>query len=125
MQLVNFISDLVINEVPRVNRDEVQYHCFSPKFAPISPDDGLLLEDTVETRVVPVHTLSKRTNGQTVSTYIAYSKEVQELLVMPFDVMKEEIDALRAIAVRLRGELADVKAHPFRESWRTIKEWFK
>ena len=74
---------------------------------------------------MPVHTLSKVTNGEVSSTYIAYSKEVQELLVMPFDVMKEEIDTTRAINTRLKGELADVKAHPFREAWRAVKRRFK
>ena len=112
MKRVKFIRELVIDEVPMVERDEIRYHVFDD-LVPFSADAALIAKD-VEVRVVPVHRLSKMHNGETVTNYIAYSKEVQELLEMPFDVMKKEREILDGHCTRITREL---------DSYRDAKLW--
>ncbi len=102
MRKVTFIKSLNVDLVPMLGHEEVRYHMMGP--APPIPiltdetEEYLLTEATVETMVVPVHMLRTGNRNVRDTLYIAYSKEVQDLLGMPFDVMKRELDECRAHA---------------------------
>jgi hypothetical protein len=129
MRYVKFIKRLVVDEVPLLARDEVRYAQLDT-LTPIaySGDEVLMTDAVVQDIVVPVHRLCKATRDQRTgenhvdTTYIAYSEEVQKLLEMPFDVIKSELEACRAMGEVYRGRLSDVKNANL---WTRIKYVFK
>ncbi len=95
MRRVNFVRSLNVDSIPMLNGDEVRYQSME-SITPVPSGDDiefLLTEKTIEVRIAPVHTLSEgHADGRRDDTYIAYSKEVQDLLRMPFDTMKRQLD---------------------------------
>ena len=90
MRKVKFISGLKVESRPMLNPDEIRYHMME-SIPPVPVGDEFLATTAeVNTMVVPIHWLRKIENGEQVDTYIAYSKDVQELLEMPFDVLRDE-----------------------------------
>ena len=92
MRRITFIKSLNVESLPMLNLDEVRYHT-AENIRAVSDEEYLETRDySVETHIVPVHML--RTGNEFVkdTLYIAYSKKVQDLLGMPFDVMKKQLD---------------------------------
>jgi len=126
---VQFIKGLVIDERPMVGPDEIRYHAMGqvlpvPVFEAGGAEEYLLTEQTVETMVVPIHDLH---GCDTVNPtyppelYIAYSKDVQMLLKMPFDTMKRELEECRDFCTVQRHMLAEYLAAPW---WRRLRYLF-
>lgn len=114
MRYVKFIKGLVIDERPMLNPDEVRHHMIEPMPVPILEPGGaeeyLLTEQTVETMVCPIHELrgcDKEHPTYPPELYIAYSKDVQMLLKMPFDTYKREVEECRSHCEVLRHMLSD------------------
>jgi len=127
MRYVKFIKRLVIDQIPMLSRDEIRYQSME-NMVPIGPDNVLLPDSVVETQIVPIHRLCKahrdRKTGENYvdTTYIAYSKEVQELLEMPFDVIKSELEESRRQLNLVRRRLGDMLNA---NVWTRIKYLFK
>ena len=121
MRKVQFISGLKIESRPMLNPDEVRYHLMDN--IPPVPVGGEFLATTAEvnTMVAPIHWLRKIENGEQVDTYIAYSKEVQDLLELPFDVLKDENDNLINQLYDARNRISDVCDAGF---WRRLRFLF-
>ena len=115
MRYVKFIKGLVIDERPMLNPDEVRYHAMGPVppvpcIEPGGAEEHLLTEETVETMVCPIHELrgcDKENPTYPPELYIAYSRDVQMLLKMPFDTMKRELEDCRGVCDLYRGRLLD------------------
>ena len=108
MEKVNFIESLNIEERPMLRGSEViKYHSCEPFGLNYVDGEGTMVpERTIKDRIVPIHQINKIDKSvkpdlcdnkppKIIKTYIAYSKEVQELLEMPFDLMKGEIEDLQ------------------------------
>ena len=119
MKIVKYVHSLNVEERPYLGVDELQSHRVDmPTLAPV-PDGALALAEEVEVRVVPIHHLQWNNARQgRGDAYIAYSKEVQDLLEMPFDAMSKQIDTLIDHNDRLR-----VRVHHFQNMtlWQRIK----
>ena len=71
MKYVQFIKRLIVEEIPMLNRDEIQYQVLH-SMTPLAPegDQVLLMDSAVETMVVPVHWLCrKHTDYKTRKSY--------------------------------------------------------
>lgn len=129
MRYVKFIKALVVDKVPCENRDSIRYSVMQD-IIPIVSDrnEVLLTNEVVQDMVVPVHHLCRNHKDyktgeiRRTNTFIAYSKEVQELLEMPFDVIKSELESCRALCTMYQGRLSDVK---HANLWTRIKYLFK
>ncbi len=116
MRYVKFIKGLQVDERPVLGPDEIRYHVMEPMPVPLFNGDDqeeyLLPEGTVETMVVPVHELrgcDKEDPRYPPELYIAYSKDVQMLLQMPFDVMKRQLDEQSTQIMTLYDERAAIR----------------
>lgn len=114
MRYVKFIKALVVDERPMVNPKEVRHHMMEPMPVPCLEPGGreeyLLTEQTVETMVCPIHELrgcDKENPTYPPELYIAYSRDVQMLLKMPFDTMKRELEECRDVCEVQRHMLAE------------------
>ncbi len=121
MRYVKFIKGLVIDERPMLNPKEVRHHMVDPMPVPCVGADGseeyLLVEKTIETMVYPIHELrgcDKTNPTYPPELYIAYSRDVQMLLEMPFDIIKRELEECRSHAARQYGLLVE---------WRNADLW--
>lgn len=103
MRVVKFIKSLNIEEVPAYCGDEVQYMRMTGTVQPIDHDEFADFGVTEKIHAAPVHHFSRSFSGgncfnpnkvERVDAFIAYSQEVQELLGMPFDALKEENERL-------------------------------
>lgn len=128
MRYVKFIKGLQIDERPMLNPDEIRHHHMEPMPVPILEPGGaeeyLLTEQTVETMVCPIHELRGCDNENPTyppELYIAYSKDVQMLLKMPFDTIKRELEECRATCDEQRGMLTDIRTAVW---WRRLKYVF-
>ncbi len=127
MRYVKFIKGLVIDERPVVGPDEIRYHAMEQMPVPLfelkaggsNPAEFLIPEETIETMVVPIHELRGCNNVRPdypPELYIAYSKDVQMLLEMPFDTIKSELEASRGTVRTLTGNLS---------RWRNAGLWLR
>ncbi len=93
MRYVNFIKSLNVEKLPLTGTD-IQY--YSNNFTVVDDAGRPAFLHTLNTtrEVVPVHIISKREYGKRTDTYIAYTKEVENLLGTPFKAIKEENDRL-------------------------------
>lgn len=109
MRYVTLVESLNLRKLPMLNNDEVRYHSLDTITPVPGPGDTefLATDQRIETRVVPIHQfvfpdrgksapvdmdmLNRRVQAQN-TVYIAWSQEVQELLEMPFDVLKRQLD---------------------------------
>ena len=125
MRMVRFIKGLVIDERPVVGPKEIQYHAMEHMPVPLfelapagsNPEEYLIPEQTIETMVVPIHEFrgcNKEDPRYPAELYIAYSKEVQMLLKMPFDILKRELEECR--------DFLEVQRHMLNE-WRDAGLW--
>lgn len=126
MREVTFVSGLKIESVLATGANEISYHVMSER--PLFATDGsaLALENmTVTSQVVPVHALRGLNWRDQSTTYIAYSKEVQKLLCLPFDAMAKQIEALESTASQLR-QLHDKRLREIADStlWQRLKYLF-
>lgn len=127
MRYVKFIKRLVIDKLPMISGDEIRYHT-SHDLPPMIDGEMLLVKEPVITHIVPIHRLCKatrdnRTGENHIDTiYIAYSKEVQELLEMPFDVIKSELETCRVLSHTQAIRLNRVR---YATVWIRIKYLFK
>jgi hypothetical protein len=113
VRYVNLIRSLDIIEVPMVNSEEVQYQPLESMHA-VGIDEFLLdTTATVKHKPLPIHKISKICHGQKVDTFIAYSREVQDLLELPFDLLKKENEMLTISNSKLERELSNIKELPF------------
>lgn len=95
MKRVKFIKSLNVEILPLTDYN-IRY--WNTEATPIM-DEGeeKLLHTTLKVKmeIIPVHILSKVKGRKRISTtYIAYSKEVEDLLDMPFNTMRREIKEL-------------------------------
>jgi hypothetical protein len=118
VRYVQFIKGLEIDERPVVNPEEVRYHSMENMPYPLTdlspggsnPEEYLIAERTIETLVVPIHEFrgcDKEDPRYPPELYIAYAKDVQMLLKMPFDLYKREIEECRAHCEVQRHMLSD------------------
>lgn len=119
MRYVTLVESLNLRKLPMLNNDEVRYHSLDTITPVPGPGDTefLATEERIETRVVPIHEfvfpdrgrsapvdmdmLNRRVQAQN-KVYIAWSQEVQELLEMPFDVLKRQLDEAQGLINDLR-----------------------
>lgn len=124
--MVKFIKALVIDERPMVGPDEIRYHAMGrippvPIFEAGGAEEYLLTAESVETMVVPIHELrgcDSMNHTYPPELYIAYSKDVQMLLKMPFDAIKRELQECRDVCTVQRHMLAEYVAAPW---WRRLR----
>ena len=97
MRKVKFIRSLNV-ELLSLHSTNVKY--YSKNFTPVMEGEIPYLLDTpvkINTVVVPITQLTNiDKKGERVDTFIAYSEEVEELLVMPFKAIREEIDIVNS-----------------------------
>jgi hypothetical protein len=110
VRYVKFIKALVIDERPVFGPDEYQYHVME-NIVPLAGEveEYLVSEQTVETMVVPIHEIRGANSIRPdwpPELYIAYSKNVQLLLEMPFDTIKRELEEARVLVRGLSADLA-------------------
>ena len=111
MRYITFIRSLnVERRVPCIGLDEVRY--VAPQSAPsIYSEQGLEwlpATKTVEHRIVPVHHICKQgRDGVRDDTYIAYSKEVEDLIRIPFKAIKESYDTIQGLYAALDETVRD------------------
>jgi len=100
MKRVKFIKSLNIESANLMGRDELSYSTFN-----VTPVRDLLLEtnEPIRDHRVAIHQVSQIIDGARCDDFIAYSEEVQKLLGMPFDLMKQQIDSLNGEIVSLKG----------------------
>lgn len=107
MKRVKFVRELVVDDVRYVG-GYVEYRCIgtSPDITRVLKNDqeGFLL-GVEERRLAPVHHLCDVHDGTRRDVFIAYSKEVQELLGMPFDTLTEELERTRRIISTLHRRI--------------------
>ena len=100
MREVIFIEGLKIKKVPMCKYDEIRYQYYScPNYVP-DEDQYILTESNIEHVIVPIHKISKLTQGVRRDIYIAYSKEVDELLGEPIKLFQEELDRFNSMFER-------------------------
>lgn len=123
MRYVTLVESLNLRKLPMLNNDEVRYHsleAITPVPGPGEPE-FLATDQRIETRVVPIHEFVFPDRGKAApvnmdelnrqvtarnSVYIAWSQEVQELLEMPFDVLKRQLDEAHVLINCMRADLA-------------------
>jgi len=88
MKKVKFVEKLVIREVLAAN--VVEYHQVSRPFT-VSEDGTMLCDVKVDKIVVPVSRFCS--NGEP-DRYIAWSREVEEYLNIPFRALQRRIESL-------------------------------
>ena len=101
MKYAIFVEGLITREVPLMH--QIDYYKHSCLESAAFTGDGMALCDaTIERKSAPIHHLRKviggrfpDNNDEVKDIYIAYSEEVQDLLFMPFDTFKVELDAAR------------------------------
>lgn len=99
MKKVKFIRSLNIEDVPCADRHYFEYHQLaSVNFVEIEGSESILLsKEPSDCHSVSIQKINKATtasdllNPEIEETYIAYSKEVQEFLEMPFDLLQEQL----------------------------------
>jgi hypothetical protein len=135
---VSFIRGLDIATVPLYEGQAgVPYHelCY-----PAGLDAYIALPEAIEFKgehtihIAPVHHIHRAFNSgrylertQHTDTYIAYSKEVQKLLGMPFDTLREENSTLEMVSYTLRKDLEEknIELENLRDSfWARMKFLF-
>ena len=111
MRIVKFIQSLNIKDVRLYKYQELKYSTLSmDRLQPISDDE--FIDAEADTRVIPVHEFRKnygRNSDYTEEYFIAFSKEVQDLLEMPFDIMKEQLESAHSELSLLRRQLNSYK----------------
>ena len=103
MRRVKFIESLNVSEKMVGGMDDIRYHQRG-EIEPIRySEEGefLISDEPITEAVCSVNQFSKMEGGERIDTYIAWSKEVQDLIGTPFDLMKGSIDNLQSI-VRAR-----------------------
>lgn len=116
MRRVQFIRGLLVDERPVLDPREYRYHAMGsvmpvPLLSPGGDEEYLLPDRTIETMVVPIHELrgcDKENPTYPPELYIAYSRDVQMLLKMPFDIMKRELEETRSMLARHRQRIKAV-----------------
>ena len=104
-----FITKLTIEERPIGSRNDIEYSrtLMMPDIADIMNSD--LVGDmrgsvTHERFFAPVYRINHMDKNDVIhEAFIAYTKEVQELLEMPFDLIKEENEALKDMNIHLES----------------------
>lgn len=90
MKYVNFVSGLVVEKVPHLGKDDMDYNTVS---FPAQLDDGTLLGLSTGvqkyTRTVPIFHMCGLGKAD---TYVAYSEEMEQLLGIPIRALVEERD---------------------------------
>jgi len=110
MRRVKLIRELVIDEVPVMGCEEIRYFTAPPlRTVGVGPNEFMAVDATVTTHVVPIHRISRGSPSGVTHTYIAYSKEVQDLLEMPFDAITRESENCRALTNKTSRELGAIK----------------
>lgn len=91
MRYVNFVKSLVVERLPLAGREMAYY---TQDFTCVD-DNGepamLYTDSNITEHVIPVHMISHINKGERVETFIAYSKEVEELIEIPFKAITEEL----------------------------------
>ena len=91
MRYVNFIKSLNVERIPLTGRDMTYY---SQNFTLVD-DNGepafLHTQEQVTIHTIPINLISHVNTEKPSETYIAYSKEVEELIEIPFMAIKEEL----------------------------------
>jgi hypothetical protein len=127
---VKFIRALVVNEVEAVDRLEYYPWPPMPDHADwqMVQDESTMVNVTDMGRVdVPIIQLNRiNRGGQKEETFLAYSRDVEQLLAMPFSALHNESVRLSKRNERLAAEL-DRVTRAFHEAglWQRIREVFK
>tara|TARA_R100001143_G_C3360997_1_gene135681 strand:- start:13239 stop:13616 length:378 start_codon:yes stop_codon:yes gene_type:complete len=120
MKRVKFVRQLVVDDVRYVG-DYVEYRCIgtSPDITRVvkGDEEGFLL-GVEQKELAPVHHLCDVHNGTRRDLFIAYSKEVQELLGMPFDTLSNELEDAREAISALHSRIGHATL------WQRIKYLF-
>lgn len=108
MRKVRFIKSLNVDDVRLAEGRDLEYYCKSPMpMIPIGGDSALVgCDETVDVQVVTVHRFSKITDGSRKDMFIAVSKEVQDLLGIPLDVYKYQLDEIESLLIGTKAALA-------------------
>lgn len=140
MRKVKFIESLNIKEVPCMNKEHLQYHVINPAWTSFIGEgsEALCLDEEPTCRTVLIHHLCKHHRppfkdpgklSETEEIYIAYSKEVQDLIELPFDLISEQLSfykrknsELSGEVIRLEGILMKIKQLSF---YQRVKALFK
>lgn len=138
MRYVTLVESLNLRKLPMLNKDEVRFHSLETLTPVPGPGDTefLATEQTIETRVVPIHEFVFPDRGKAApvsmdelnrrvvarnSVYIAWSPEVQELLEMPFDVLKRQLDEAHVL---INGMSSDLACYRCAGWWKRLRYLF-
>jgi len=116
VKTVKFIESLNIREVPLLYGDSIRYQ--SPeRLAFVGLDAAIPVDEPVKTHVAPAHHFYEAFNGdhpwqepEVIETYIAYTEEVQELLGMPFDTLKKNLEQEREAHSKTHKDLEKISS---------------
>lgn len=110
MKTVKFVRDLVIEERPLLTGEDVLCYAEPRNMIPVGPCSAIHADTPIDTKVVPIYHFARRTedfrgNTTDAHTYIAYSDKVKELIEMPIDTLKAELEYSREHAQRIETQL--------------------
>ena len=103
MKRVKFVESLNVKEVAVGSCVDMMRYATLEECAPIDGTDRILAPVKTNTRVVPIHQFCE--SGKP-DIFIAYSKEVEELLGMPFNVLHNDLKEAKAYSERIKSSLS-------------------
>lgn len=118
MRTAHFVSRLIVEEVRDLSSVRYYEHVM-PEFPIVATDGAVLdIEHAVTEHIAPVYHIC-RTGRQ--DLYVAYSKQVEELLGIPIRLLVEEKESARGETRRLQERLWMVAGLSF---WLRLKFLF-
>jgi hypothetical protein len=105
MRMAKFVRsvDMVDIDVAE-GQEDYKYYAHSGFCKPLSPTEAIISDFPIEEPVCRIHDFHRRKDGEPdYDIYIAYSKEVQEHLKLPFDMLAENCE--RAYQAAARAEM--------------------
>lgn len=89
MRKVKFIKSLNVEDVILFSGQELKVHEFDLNCQQVGDDLFIKPTDFISDRIVPVHRICFADENEQKDVYIAYSKEVEELISVPFSALNE------------------------------------
>lgn len=106
-RIATLITGLKKTQVEIFNPDFIYTHEFEPAALIHTENDDIIapLDRTVQKVAHPIHEFARLEYGDVKYYYIAYSKDIQEFMKMPFDMVKEAHDRMESENYELKDKI--------------------
>lgn len=90
-----FIKSLNVEKVRLHDLNNYHYYSMETPYTACFKDKVFPVDKAVKSEIVDIHEICRHENGATSRTLIAYNREVEELIAIPFSAIKNQNDTLK------------------------------